>query len=179
MVEKADAGDIIAQSPVRIDREDTALSLSRKLTKAALELLKETYPRIKAGTAPRTPQDPSLATIFGGRRPKDGEIDWKQPAEAVYNLVRAVTHPYPGAFTFREGKKLFLWYASLEGQANMKTESGLPGAVTGIVKGKGLLVSAGHGSLLATRLQLEGEEELPADVFAERYQITIGARFGR
>jgi len=180
MVEKADAGDIVAQRSVPIDMEDTALSLFHKLTKAAVELLKESYPQIRTATAPRIPQDSRLATIFGGRRPEDGEIRWEGPAQAVYNLVRAVTHPYPGAFTFRDGKKLFLWSAALNGQpVHVKEESQPPGTIVAVEKGKGVVVSTGQGLLLATRLQFEGEEELSADLFAERHKIPVGARLGR
>lgn len=180
MVEKADAGDIIAQRSVPIDMEDTALSLFHKLTKAAVQLLKETYPQIRTGTAPRIPQDLQLATIFGGRRPEDGEIKWEGSALAVYNLVRAVTHPYPGAFTFRNGKKLFLWSATLDRQpVHTQEESQPPGTIVAVEKGKGVAVSTGQGLLLATRLQFEGEGELSADVLAERHKIPVGALLGR
>ena len=54
---------------------------------------------ILSGTAPRRKQDEAQATYFGGRKPEDGRIDWTQSAERIYNLIRAVTHPYPGAFT--------------------------------------------------------------------------------
>ncbi len=180
MVEKADAGDIVAQRSVPIDMEDSALSLFHKLTKAAVQLLKESYPQIRAGTAPRIPQDSQLATIFGGRRPEDGEIKWEGSALAVYNLVRAVTHPYPGAFTFRNGKKLFLWSATLDGQPiHVTKESQPPGTIVAVEKGKGIVVSTGQGLLLATRVQFEGEGKLAADVFAERHKILVGARLGR
>ena len=180
MVEKADAGDIVAQRSVPIDMEDTALSLFHKLTKAAVQFLKETYPQIRTGTAPRIPQDSQLATIFGGRRPEDGEIKWECSALAVYNLVRAVAHPYPGAFTYRNGKKLFLWSATLDGQPIRVTkESQPPGTIAAVEKGKGVVVSTGQGLLLATRAQFEGEEELAADVLAERHKIPVGARLGR
>jgi len=80
MVERADAGDIIAQRRVPIDLQDTALSLFRKITAAAAELLRETLPLIKSGIAPRIPQDAGQATKFGGRHPEDGKIAWEAPA---------------------------------------------------------------------------------------------------
>ncbi|MEK7378676.1 MAG: formyltransferase, partial [Candidatus Binatota bacterium] len=154
MVEKADAGDIIAQRRVLIDREDTALSLFRKMTVAAAKLLKETYPLIKAGTAPRTPQDSQSASTFGGRRPEDGKITWESPAFSIYNLIRAVTHPYPGAFTFHNGRKLYIWAATLNGQANFAEErSETPGTIEAVKRGRGMVVSTGDGSLLVTRAQ--------------------------
>ena len=71
--------------------------------------MREAYPLLRAGTAPRIPQDQSQASYFGGRKPSDGLISWDKDALAVYNLVRAVTHPYPGAFTRLRGQKLFIW----------------------------------------------------------------------
>ena len=177
MVEKADAGDIIAQRRVLIDREDTALSLFRKMTVAAAKLLKETYPLIKAGTAPRTPQDSQSASTFGGRRPEDGKITWESPAFSIYNLIRAVTHPYPGAFTFHNGRKLYIWAANVNGQENFAEErSETPGTIEAVKRGRGMVVSTGDGSLLVTRAQFEGEGELSADLLAERYKIPVGAR---
>ncbi len=65
--------------------------------------MREAYPLLRAGTAPRLTQDHARASYFGGRTPADGLIDWRHPARQTYNLVRAVTHPYPGAFTFLPG----------------------------------------------------------------------------
>ena len=174
MVEEADAGDIVAQRAVPIDEQDTALDLYKKIIVAGAELLRETFPLIKEGRAPRIPQDSSRATKFGGRRPEDGKILWDSPARSVYNLIRAVTHPYPGAFTYFGGRKLFVWHArALPGAANHK---GLPGSVEAVEKGNGIWVKTGDGSLLLTRTQFEGEEEMPADELAARYGISVGAK---
>ncbi|MBW1992684.1 MAG: formyltransferase, partial [Deltaproteobacteria bacterium] len=97
MEEKPDRGDMVAQKRVPITEEDTALTLFARMTVAAEELLREVYPLLRIGKAPRIPQDHSQATYFGGRRPEDGRIDWQRSAREIYNLVRAVTHPYPGA----------------------------------------------------------------------------------
>jgi methionyl-tRNA formyltransferase len=178
MVEKADAGDIIAQRAVPIGMDDTALSLFRKITAAAAELLGETYPLIKSGRAPRIPQDASQATKFGGRRPEDGKISWEAPALSIYNLIRAVTHPYPGAFTFHHGRKLYLWAASFNGQRGSISATCAPGTIEGVEKGKGLLVSTGAGTLLVTRTQFEGEKETAADELSEHHGLAVGARLG-
>lgn len=172
MVEKADAGDIVAQKRVPIAFDDTAPTLYRKMIRAARALMEETYPLIAAGRAPRIPQDHRLATKFPGRRPEDGRIDWSRPAAAVHNLVRAVTHPYPGAFTFRSGKKLFIWQASVD---DSETKAA-PGTVLAVGP-QGILAAAGKGRLLIRRLQLEGEEELPGDLFAAR-RLGPGDRLG-
>ena len=109
MEAKADRGDIVAQKAIPITPEDTAVTLFARMTAAAGQLFRETYPLLRSGQAARLPQDHARASYFGGRRPEDGKIDWRQPAIAVYNLMRAVTHPYPGAFTILAGRKLYIW----------------------------------------------------------------------
>jgi methionyl-tRNA formyltransferase len=104
MVAKPDAGDIVAQQVVPILPEDTAFEVFNKVTVAAEIALERTVPALLAGNAPRMPQDLSHGSYFGGRRPEDGRIDWKQPAPAVHNLVRAVAPPYPGAFAEIQGR---------------------------------------------------------------------------
>jgi UDP-4-amino-4-deoxy-L-arabinose formyltransferase/UDP-glucuronic acid dehydrogenase (UDP-4-keto-hexauronic acid decarboxylating) len=111
MVEDPDAGDIVRQKEVLIEFEDTAVTLYQKLCKKAEELLKEVLPLIKKGTAPRTAQNLKDGSYYGGRKPEDGKIDWGWPVMQIYNLVRAVTEPYPGAFTHLPGgEKLFIWW---------------------------------------------------------------------
>ena len=111
MVRRADAGDIVGQRSVPIEEKDSALTLFRKLEPAAKDLLREAIPRLLDGTAPRIPQDHSRASYFGGRRPEDGRIHWNWPCRRIYNLIRAVTKPYPGAFTFLGRRKLMIWWA--------------------------------------------------------------------
>lgn len=115
MVRKADAGDIVGQKAVPIAPEETAFTLYGKLCDAAGILLDELLPQMKMGQAPRIPQDISLGSYFGGRRPEDGRIDWRWPAERIYNLIRAVTDPYPGAFcALEDGSRLMIWWGTPE-----------------------------------------------------------------
>ena len=72
MVKRADAGAIVAQQKVAIERSDTALSLHGKLRTAASDLLRDTLPTLLQGKATETPQDESKATVFGRRTPADG-----------------------------------------------------------------------------------------------------------
>jgi len=110
MLEGPDAGDIVGQKEVVIEFEDTAYTLYQKLCVKAKELLGEVLPLIKKGIAPRVTQNLKQGSYYGGRRPEDGKIDWSWPVMQIYNLVRAVTEPYPGAFThLPEGEKLFVW----------------------------------------------------------------------
>ena len=121
MVKRADAGAILAQKKVGIERSDTALSLHGKLRVAATDLLRDTLPALLAGKVSETAQDESKATTFGRRTPADGKLIWQKPAEELFNLVRAVTQPYPGAFCAVGEHKLIVWSAEVvkgnDGQA--------------------------------------------------------------
>jgi methionyl-tRNA formyltransferase len=160
---RADHGDIIAQRAVPIAIEDTALTLSRKLTDAARQLLADTYPLILSGQAPRIPQDDSAATRVGRRRPADGLIDWSVPSWQVYNLIRAVTHPFPGAFTFLESRRVFLWAARPPGARRAPAP---PGRILGAGEGRSLEVATGDGVLEVLRVQVEGLDEMDGADFA-------------
>jgi len=172
MVRKADAGDIVAQVRVPIAFEDTALTLHRKLMDASRKLLRRWLPEILKGVAPRTPQDHSQATVFGRRTPADGEIDWHAPAERIYNLVRAVTHPYPGAFTTVHGKRLFVWQAW---PVPDRPAAAAPGTVVECSPA-GIFVATGAGHLRLDSVQLEGEQECSASEAAARGWLHSGDR---
>ncbi|PHX41319.1 UDP-4-amino-4-deoxy-L-arabinose formyltransferase [Pseudomonas sp. NZIPFR-PS2] len=121
MVKRADAGAILAQQKVVIDRTDTGLTLHAKLRDAASNLLRDALPQLAQGKLAETAQDESQATYFGRRTAADGKLEWKKPAEALFNLVRAVTQPYPGAFCAVGEHKLIVWQAEVvkgnDGQA--------------------------------------------------------------
>jgi len=167
MEEKPDKGDIVGQERVPIAPEDTAVTLFAKMTVAAGDLIRETYPLLRAGQAPRLPQDQGRASYFGGRRPQDGLISWDKDAVSVYNLVRAVTHPYPGAFTHLRGRKLFIWAGKpLEAPASSKVAPRQPGLVTAAAPGQGLVVATGQGGFLITQAQWERQPEFLGPVLA-------------
>ncbi|WP_249673136.1 bifunctional UDP-4-amino-4-deoxy-L-arabinose formyltransferase/UDP-glucuronic acid oxidase ArnA [Pseudomonas abieticivorans] len=113
MVKRADAGAIAAQQRVAIERSDTGLSLHAKLREAAAQLLRDTLPQLAAGKVSETAQDESKASTYGRRTPADGLLDWSKPAEQLFNLVRAVTQPYPGAFCAVGEHKLIVWAAEV------------------------------------------------------------------
>jgi UDP-4-amino-4-deoxy-L-arabinose formyltransferase / UDP-glucuronic acid dehydrogenase (UDP-4-keto-hexauronic acid decarboxylating) len=140
MTRKPDAGDIVGQHRVAIAPTDDAAALNRKLAAAARPLLDEVLPKILRGTASRTPQDESKASYFGRRQPKDGEIDWQKSAAEIANLVRAVTKPYPGAFTHARSAKVLVWSA----EALPRASDAKPGT---IVSAAPLEVACGQGTL--------------------------------
>jgi methionyl-tRNA formyltransferase len=175
MEAKADKGDIVGFRGVPITFEDTALTLFAKMTAAAQELMTETYPLLRAGDAPRLTQDHARASYYGGRTPADGLIDWRHATLQIYNLVRAVTHPYPGAFTVFQGRKLFIWAGQI--MAASVTGTIEPGQVTAAVPGEGLLVATGAGNYLISQAQWENEPEFLGPVLAT-WEYLVGQRLG-
>nr|WP_315256795.1 formyltransferase [uncultured Duganella sp.] len=113
MTVKPDAGAIVAQMEVPILPDDTAHEVFGKVQVAAEQALWRVLPALLAGTAPRLHNDLTKGGYFGGRTPEDGRIDWRQPAQQVYNLHRAVAPPYPGAFTEIGGVRYVIQRARL------------------------------------------------------------------
>jgi methionyl-tRNA formyltransferase len=161
MMPRADAGGIVDQEAVPIGPDDTALEVQKRVTEAAVAILARRIEELKAGTAKATPQDESAATRFGKRRPEDGRIDWIRPAKQVHDLVRAVTHPFPGAFTDVFGGKAYVWRTALPGLAAHDT---FPGQVR--AEGGRLFVACGDDRYVELlRLQAEGGQEVDAAGF--------------
>lgn len=170
MTPRADDGDIVGQRRIAIGPDDTALDLHRKAAASAATLLDELLPQIRAGQAPRTPQDPAEASYFGRRRPADGAIDWDRPAGEVRNLVRAVTVPYPGAFTHVAGRRLTIWKASV-----VSAGAAPPGTV---LSTEPLVVGCGRGALRVDAAQAEGAVYQSGAQLAAGLALAPGMRFG-
>ncbi len=145
MSEKIDAGDIIAQKKITIAGDDTAKDVHLKAAKAAAALLAAELPKLaKAKTRVKgKKQIEKDATYFGRRKPADGAIDWSKSAAEVRNLVRGVTRPYPGAFSFLGDKKYLIWDVS-EVKLPAKATKAKPGT---ILSTEPLTVACGSGAV--------------------------------
>ncbi len=162
MIEKADSGDIVDQQEVPIGPDDTAFDVQRRVSAAAVQVLERRLEQLKSGSAPRRPQKEAEATTFGRRGPEDGRIDWTRTAGQVHDLVRAVTHPYPGAFTDIFGGKIYLWKTRLPG---LGAHDNFPGQIR--TEAGRLYVACGDDRYVeALRLQREGEAEMDGASFA-------------
>jgi methionyl-tRNA formyltransferase len=111
-----------------------------------------------AGTATETPQDESQATYFGGRKPEDGRIDWTQTGRQIFNLIRAVTDPYPGAFVDVGSARLMVWWAEPKSVAT-QGRRGRPGEILSVDP---LVVATGDGAMELTRADWQNAEDAPA-----------------
>ena len=164
MVEKPDAGDIVDQEKVAIAFTDTAFDVFQKVTGAAVKVIARAWPKLRDGTAVRKPMNLAAGSYYGGRKPADGQINWQQSSEQIYNLIRGVTHPYPGAFTYADGVKVTIW------QARPTEGNGAPGCIESV---NPLQIGTGDGLLEINRLQIEGGPETAADFFALNQKLNI------
>lgn len=172
MTPRPDDGDIIAATRIPIDGDDTAYSLFQKCASASTELLDRTLPAIKDGTAPRIPQNARAATYFGGRRPAHGEIDWAAPATTVRNLVRAVTKPYPGAFSHVGNRKCVFWSVTVVASSDPEAA---PGTVLSISP---LVIACEDAALQIDFGQSAGGVQVTGEQLASDQNVVVGMRFG-
>ncbi len=152
MVKSADAGAIVDQEGVDISPRDTAEQAFRKVLPCARTVVARQIDALLAGTAPETPQDDSQATYFGGRKPEDGRVIWTQTSTQIFNLIRAVTDPYPGAFTDLGDARLMVWWAEADSPA-AAGRRGVPGEILSVDP---LVVATGDGALELTRTEWRG-----------------------
>lgn len=113
MDEGADSGPIISQQPVSITAEDTAATLYEKVLDTAAEQAVDFTNKLATGQSEFLNQDESKATYWRKRSRKDGLIDWRMSAEDIHNLIRALTHPYPGAEFLYHDKPYSVWSSKI------------------------------------------------------------------
>lgn len=162
--EGADSGDILWQRPFPITTNDDAGTLYARVKELASEGIRELLPQLESGTAPRYRQDPARATYRRKRTEADGEIDWSGSALTVYNLIRALTRPYPGARTFAGDRRLVVWRSRLP-SLFPSSRPGLPGEVLHTTH-DGLLVQSGDGVVELLEWECSGA-------------LKVGTRLGR
>lgn len=152
-----DTGDIIAQEKLPIEYNDDISTLYNRATIISKGIFLKYLPLIEAGTAPRIKQDLTKRTIYPQRNPDDGWIDWTKPAEEIRNFIRAQTRPYPGAFSYANGKKINIWKAEVT--KNKKCVSGIPGQIISI-ENNSLLVETKEGCFRITDYEPRNLNEL-------------------
>lgn len=173
MTERPDAGDIVLQRRIPITPDDTAQSLLLKCAEEARALLDLALPQLQSGSAPRTPQDDALASYFGGRRPEDGEIDWNRPAATVRNLVRAVTRPWPGAFSYLGSQQCLFWKVA---ELPDRVGKGEPGTIASVDP---LVVNCGTGAIQVELAQSAQSVPMSGKHLASEINLVAGMRFGK
>ncbi|HEX8224728.1 MAG TPA: formyltransferase family protein [Allosphingosinicella sp.] len=111
MDEGVDSGPIAAQETFDIPPGTTLPELMELQRAAQVKMMPPLLEKLKAGLIPAEPQDHGQATYAAVRRPSDGEIDWNESADQIERLVRAVTRPFPGAFSRLGEREVVVWSA--------------------------------------------------------------------
>jgi methionyl-tRNA formyltransferase len=172
---EADTGDIVAQRAIPITDEDDCNTIYQKVGQTEVEMLEEILPMMRRGLLPRKKQDDSQATVMPKRRPEDGLIDWRRSSREIYNWVRALTDPYPGAFSFLNGEKIWIWAACTDGEP-IASQSHRPGEV--ILDRQGWpWVATADGWLRILSAQRQGEPTVSGQV-AGRTFLAAGSLLG-
>jgi methionyl-tRNA formyltransferase len=157
-----DTGDLLLHRETAIGPAETTPRLAQRLAELGAPLMAETLRGLRDGTLPAKPQDHAQATLAPLLQKEDGLIDWSQPAQTIYNRMRAFT-PWPGAYTRFRGATCHLTVEPVS------DSSGAAAAMHGAIHydHHQVLVSCGEQSLLrVTRVKLEGRKEVSATDFA-------------
>lgn len=164
-----DTGNILATRSVNIDDDETAGDLHDKLMITGSELLIETLKKMESRSAEEIIQDEINTDEPLRHAPKlskeDGRIDWLQPVQTVYNLIRGLS-PYPTAFTMFQDKTLKIFKAEMS-----IAEPGIaPGAF--LTDGKsGLKFACKDGFICLLDVQLEGKKRMPVMEFLKGIRL--------
>jgi methionyl-tRNA formyltransferase len=167
-----DTGDILLSRAEPIYSEDTAETLSMRLSLPGAELMVETLRGLERGAIQPCPQDNPRASYAPRLRKEDGRIDWSLESEEIWRRVRGL-NPWPGAFSTFRGKLLHIWTASFACES-------LPGVAPGtlILAENRLEVACRVGHLILGEVQLEGRKRLSAFDFARGARIKPGEKLG-
>jgi len=158
---------VIDQVAFSITPYDTVASLYDRVAASNRDMLLRLLPRLLAGERPGRPQPASEHAELPRRRPADGVIDWARPSREVYDFIRALTRPYPGAFSWLDGTRWTVWQSALLLSGNGTTAPVEPGTVLGplvspVPEACGQMVACGEeedgGKGVVVLLELEQED---------------------
>ncbi len=139
----ADTGDIISQQRIAIVYKDTAQTLYQKVLETACTQVVRITQAFADGTITRRPQMKKDGNTWRKRSKGDGQIDWRMSSRGIYNLVRALTHPYVGAHFVYDGKDIKVW--ACEELAAAGRENIEPGKILKVISNKDFFVKANDG----------------------------------
>lgn len=152
---QVDRGDIIDQTLIAVSPYDTCATLYAKVAASNTQMLLGVLPRLLRGERPGRPQPATTGRDLPGRRPEDGIVDWEWTSARVYDFIRALTRPYPGAWAWLDGHRWRLWSAA---RLPAITTGARPGDVIGPVvspqpQACGLAVACGSGAVVLLEIE--------------------------
>jgi methionyl-tRNA formyltransferase len=171
----ADTGDIIDQRAIAIGLDDTCATVYERVARAGADMLRQHLPALLTGTAPRRPQFAPFGPPLPRRTPEMGVLDWSWSAAQVHDWVRALTSPYPGAFTALAGRRVMVWRTRPPTGAAAGSEE--PGTVLAFEDESGIRVATGGGSVVVVALGDPGGPARSAVAWCCAAGVGVGARF--
>ena len=161
-----DKGEIILQKKIKIDTnlyiKDIILKQSKLYSEAMIELIE----MIKRGSIRSELQDETKATYSIWRNPEDCQIDWNLSSFEIYNLIRAVSFPYTGAFTYYEGEKAYILKSEIV--KDIKFQKRDSGKIWKIDK-KMPIVVCGKGMIKLIKVKDKDENEISFNFIRRRF----------
>lgn len=160
-----DTGDIIDQRRFPITPYDTCKTLYEKVSDTNKDMILALYQKLSTGEFSQGPQPEDMGEeVLPRRRPQDGIVDWSRDSENIYDFIRALTQPYPGAFSFLKHKKWYIWHSAVLPET-LDIPAARPGEIIGpvfspVADACGIMVKCGHSVLLVLELEDENGEIL-------------------
>ena len=159
-----DEGNIVDYLKYEILESDDVRDVYFKAIHGTIQLLENNWNYIHNLQIKSIPQDNSKATINERRKPEDGLIDWNKTSKQCYDWIRALTHPYPGAFTYWNRKKVLIWKSRISSEKETR-----PGQILNC--NDRLVISTSSGSIELLKLQVENEPLCDANIFSLTYEL--------
>jgi methionyl-tRNA formyltransferase len=168
--EGVDTGPIIKQEPIPIDENDRAIDVLLRALPRFPELVLASVRLIEEGRITARPQPGGAGTYFPRRTPEDGLVDWQaESTRDIHNKIRALSHPYPGAFSYCGSGKVVFESSKVPGDGCRITPVG--GLVVAATPGEGIRVTTADGWLEIGTVRVD-DDEVPA-----ARHVKVGSRF--
>jgi methionyl-tRNA formyltransferase len=165
-----DTGDILLQKEIPIASQDTAVTLTPRMSAIGADLMVETLRGLQAGTVRAQPQDHAKATLAPILKKEDGRVDFQLTAQEILNRLRGF-QPWPGAYTSFRGKNIHIWSAQPVEQTLARAEI--------LVESGRLIAGCGTGTALELlEVQLEGRKRMSSADFVHGHQPRTGEKLG-
>ena len=156
LADATDAGELYGQREIAIGRRTSVTELVAAVETESLALVSECLGAVANGTMRLKPQL-GTPTFSLQRAPEDGRIDWRFPADQIDRLVRAVTKPYPGAFSDFDGRRVIIWKSDIGAHQIL----GAPGQIARLPEEDDPIVVTGREQLIIRAAEIDGEDAMP------------------
>lgn len=175
--EGVDDGDILIQIPFDISHSDYINDVMNRVCELTGIAVKRTYPLLASGREVWKAQNQLQATITRRRRPDDGLVNWNDSSKRIINLIRAISHPFPGAFTYCDGQVVKIWKANIPLGYRPRLRAN-PGEVLDFFEGA-IIVSSRDYCLALTEIQINDIVYLSEPELRQAYSILMGKVLGQ